>query len=271
MLNDFQIIMLASGSKGNAALLSTPRQRFLVDIGISCRALTSRMKEVGASVEELDGVFITHEHIDHIRGLATFLKKYRVPVYSSAATWRAVLARDGSLERQSCRIIDNSRLLCGDVEIASFAIPHDAVDPHGYCFTSRTSGAKCTYLTDTGFVTDTIREAVAGSSALVLEANHDIEMLKNGPYPKQLKQRILSTRGHLSNMAAGHLLTELARLPEHVVLAHLSEHNNLPRLAQDTVQEILDNKHRLQETQLFVAAQDRVVTDGPVLLGLNLE
>ncbi len=271
MLNDFQIIMLASGSKGNAALLSTPRQRFLVDIGISCRALTNRMKEVGVSVEELDGVFITHEHIDHVRGLGTFLKKYQVPVYSSFATWRALLAKDRNLERRNCRTIDNNRLLCGDMEVVSFAIPHDAVDPHGYCFTSRTSGAKCTYLTDAGFVTDTIREAVAGSSALVLEANHDVEMLKNGPYPQQLKQRILSTRGHLSNDSAGHFLTELSTLPEHVVLAHLSEHNNLPQLAQATVQEILDNKHRLQETQLFVAAQDRVVTDGPVMMGLELK
>ena len=90
MLNDFQIVMLASGSKGNAALISTAKQRFLVDIGISCRALTTRMKEIGVSVNELDGVFITHEHVDHVRGLATFLKNYQVPVYSSALTWRAI-------------------------------------------------------------------------------------------------------------------------------------------------------------------------------------
>lgn len=175
MLNDFQIVMLASGSKGNAALISTAKQRFLVDIGISCRALTTRMKEIGVSVNELDGVFITHEHVDHVRGLATFLKNYRVPVYSSALTWRAILAKDSSLVRQNCRLIDNNRLLCGDLEVQSFSIPHDAVDPHGYTFTSRSNGSKCTYLTDAGFVTDTIREAVAGSSALVLEANHDVK------------------------------------------------------------------------------------------------
>ena len=93
VLNDFQIVMLASGSKGNAALISTAKQRFLVDIGISCRALTTRMKEIGVSVNELDGVFITHEHVDHVRGLATFLKNYQVPVYSSALTWRAILAK----------------------------------------------------------------------------------------------------------------------------------------------------------------------------------
>ena len=232
MLNDFQIVMLASGSKGNAALISTAKQRFLVDIGISCRALTTRMKEIGVSVNELDGVFITHEHVDHVRGLATFLKNYQVPVYSSALTWRAILAKDSSLVRQNCRLIDNNRLLCGDLEVQSFSIPHDAVDPHGYTFTSRSNGSKCTYLTDAGFVTDTIREAVAGSSALVLEANHDVEMLKNGPYPPQLKLRILSDSGHLSNAACAAELPELVRNgTTRLILGHLSRHNNLPMLA----------------------------------------
>lgn len=270
MVNDLQIVMLASGSKGNAALITSSRQRFLVDVGISCRALTARMKEIGVSPEELDGVFLTHEHSDHVKGLATFMKKYNVPVYSSAATWRAILLKEGKLERQRCRLISGS-LLCGDMRIDSFPIPHDAADPHGYVFTSQTSGAKCTYLTDAGFITDTIREAVAGSSVLVLEANHDVEMLKNGPYPLQLKQRILSTRGHLSNDTAGIFLSQLPRLPEHVVLAHLSEHNNLPELAQTTVQNILDNKKRLQETELFVAAQDKVVADSPFSAGLDLK
>lgn len=110
-------------------MISTAKQRFLVDIGISCRALTTRMKEIGVSVNELDGVFITHEHVDHVRGLATFLKNYQVPVYSSALTWRAILAKDSSLVRQNCRLIDNNRLLCGDLEVQSFSIPHDAADP----------------------------------------------------------------------------------------------------------------------------------------------
>lgn len=270
MANDLQIVMLASGSKGNAALISSSRQRFLVDVGISCRELTKRMKALGMSPEELDGVFLTHEHSDHVKGLATFMKKYQVPVYSSANTWRAILAKNGNLERQRCRLIEGS-LLCGDMRVDSFAIPHDAIDPHGYAFTSQSTGAKCTYVTDAGFITDTIREAVAGCDTLVLEANHDIEMLKNGPYPLQLKQRILSTRGHLANATAGIFLAQLKQLPEHVVLAHLSEHNNLPELAQTTVQNILDSKKRLQETELFVAAQDRVVADSPLCVGLDLK
>lgn len=267
-MKDIQIVMLASGSKGNAALISSSRQRFLVDIGISCRELTKRMKAISVSPEELDGVFLTHEHIDHVRGLETFLKKYQVPVYSSAHTWRALLNKYPALNRANCRLIDGG-LLCGDMQVQSFTIPHDAADPHGYAFTSRASGEKCTYLTDAGFITDTIREAVAGSDALVLEANHDVEMLKNGPYPQALKQRILSTRGHLSNNTAGMFLAEFKRLPEHVVLAHLSETNNLPKLAEETVANILDMKKRLTETQLFVADQHEVVADSPFALGLG--
>ena len=104
-MNDLQVVMLASGSKGNAALISSSRQRFLVDIGISCRELTKRMKEICVSPEELDGVFITHEHVDHVRGLETFLKKYQVPVYSSMHTWRAILGKYTAMERKNCRLI----------------------------------------------------------------------------------------------------------------------------------------------------------------------
>ena len=113
-MNDLQVLMLASGSKGNAALISSSRQRFLVDIGISCRELTKRMKEISVSPEELDGVFITHEHVDHVRGLETFLKKYQVPVYSSMHTWRAILGKYTAMERKNCRLIEGG-LLCGDM------------------------------------------------------------------------------------------------------------------------------------------------------------
>lgn len=259
-MKNFQVTMLASGSKGNAALISTDSQRFLVDMGISCRMLVQRMKAVDASPEELDGIFITHEHIDHIKGLEVFLKKHKLPVYSSEQTWRAILGRFPGIDRTCCRLMPES-VLSGDVQVRSFSIPHDAADPHGYCFTSRSKGTKCTYLTDTGFVTPVVREAVAGTETLILEANHDVEMLRNGSYPPALKQRILSTRGHLSNDSAGFFLTELERVPEHVILAHLSEENNCPKLAEDTVKNILESRKRLQETKIFIADQHEIVSD----------
>lgn len=257
-MSAFKVTMLASGSKGNSALISTGKQNFLVDMGISCRALITNLKEVGINVEDLDGILITHEHIDHVRGLATFTKKYSVPVYSSEQTWRAILSKDGKIERRSCRIIGNS-LKCGEVEVNSFAIPHDAVDPHGYLF--KCNGSKCAYITDTGFVTETVRQAAEDSDTLILEANHDVEMLKNGSYPYVLKQRILSTRGHLSNESAGWLVANLPRVPESIILAHLSQENNLPSLALDTVRNILDSASLFNETRIVVASQNRIVKD----------
>lgn len=257
-MNAFKVTMLASGSKGNSALISTGKQNFLVDMGISCKMLTSRLKEVGFSVEDLDGIFLTHEHTDHVKGLATFTKKHIVPIYSSELTWRAILSKEPKIERRNCRIIGGA-LKCGEVEVNSFEIPHDAVDPHGYVF--KCNGSKCAYITDTGFVTPAVRQAAEDADTIILEANHDVEMLKNGIYPPHLKQRILSTRGHLSNESAGWLLAHLPRLPENIILAHLSQENNLPRLALDTVRNILDGASLFNETRIIVAAQDRIVKD----------
>ena len=257
-MNAFKVTMLASGSKGNSALISTGKQNFLVDMGISCKMLTSRLKEVGFCVEDLDGIFLTHEHTDHVKGLATFTKKYTVPIYSSELTWRAILSKEPKIERRNCRIIGGA-LKCGEVEVNSFEIPHDAVDPHGYVF--KCNGSKCAYITDTGFVTPAVRQAAEDADTIILEANHDVEMLKNGIYPPHLKQRILSTRGHLSNESAGWLLANLPRLPENIILAHLSQENNLPRLALDTVRNILDGASLFNEARILVAAQDSIVKD----------
>ena len=255
-MNAFKVTMLASGSKGNSALISTGKQNFLVDMGISCKMLTSRLKEVGFCVEDLDGIFLTHEHTDHVKGLATFTKKHTVPIYSSELTWRAILSKEPKIERRNCRIIGGA-LKCGEVEVNSFEIPHDAVDPHGYVF--KCNGSKCAYITDTGFVTPAVRQAAEDADTIILEANHDVEMLKNGIYPPHLKQRILSTRGHLSNESAGWLLANLPRLPENIILAHLSQENNLPRLALDTVRNILDGASLFNEARIIVAAQDSIV------------
>ena len=257
-MNAFKVTMLASGSKGNSALISTGKQNFLVDMGISCRMLTSRLKEIGFNVEDLDGVLITHEHTDHVNGLGTFTKKYSVPIYSSELTWRAILSKQPNILRHNCRIIGGA-LRCGEVEINSFEIPHDAVDPHGYVF--KCNGSKCAYITDTGFVTSAVRQAAEDADTIILEANHDVEMLKKGIYPPHLKQRILSTRGHLSNESAGLLLANLPRLPENIILAHLSQENNLPHLALDTVRNILDGASLFNEARIIVAAQDRIVKD----------
>lgn len=256
----FRIVMLASGSKGNAALIINEKQYFLVDMGLSCRELVKRLGEVNVKPEQLTAVFITHEHIDHVKGLATFSKKYTVPIYSSERTWRAILVRNSAILRSSCHIIATN-VQYNNIRITSFEIPHDAADPHGYIFEDVEQNIKCCYLTDTGFVTDTVRQAVEGADVLVLEANHDVEMLKNGRYPVLLKQRILSTRGHLSNDTAGWLLANMKEKPRRVFLAHLSEENNLPQLALDTVQKVLKEAGQINNIDILVASQHEIVGD----------
>lgn len=251
----FKIAMLASGSKGNAALIKARNEYFLVDMGISCKELTNRLKTLGVSPIELKAVFITHEHIDHIKGLETFTKKYDVPIFSSENTWRAIVSRLKNIKRENLYSM-RGEIAIGEVKITSFIIPHDATDPHGYFFTSP-DGEKCTYLTDTGFVTEVVQKAVEGANTLILETNHDVEMLKNGSYPYELKRRILSTLGHLSNESAGNLLAGLDTMPKHVFLAHLSQENNRPEIALNTVRSILARNGK--ETNLLIASQNNVV------------
>ncbi len=255
-MSAFKVAMLASGSKGNAALISTGKQHFLVDMGISCRMLSQRLQELQLTIADLEGIFITHEHIDHMKGLATLVKKYDVPIYTSGPTWKEILAKDGKIAGKNCCIFEQG-MVCGEVRIMSFPIPHDACDPHGYSFICGDS--KCTYLTDTGHITQTIRQAVEGADTLILEANHDVTMLKQGRYPFALKQRILSTRGHLSNDTAGMFLRSLEKLPTSIFLAHLSHENNLPSVALNTVTAILDQQGLGGQNQIKVASQDMIV------------
>ena len=255
-MSAFKVAMLASGSKGNAALITMDKQNFLVDVGISCRMLTQRLQELQLTIGDIEGIFITHEHIDHVKGLATLSKKFDIPIYTSTSTWKEILAKDGKIERKNCHVFEQG-MVCGQVRINSFPIPHDACDPHGYSFTCGDS--KCTYLTDTGHITQAIRQAVEGTDTLILEANHDVTMLKQGSYPFVLKQRILSTRGHLSNDTAGMFLRSLAKLPESIILAHLSHENNLPSVALNTVSAILEQEGLLEKTKIKVASQNMIV------------
>lgn len=257
-MRNFEIAALASGSKGNAVLVHAEKKYILIDMGISCRELTKKLDSLGLTPDKLDAVLITHEHIDHIKGLQTFMKKYTVPVYTSFHTWQGIYRQLPKLER-SASLEMPSELLVGNLSVKAFAIPHDANDPHGYIIESEK--AKFAYVTDTGFVTDSVREAAEGCETLVLEANHDIEMLKQGPYPYHLKQRILSTLGHLANATTAELLTELELPPERVILAHLSEQNNTPSKAYNTVCRQLEKYEKTRNIKIYIASQKNIVKD----------
>jgi len=254
-----QVHVLASGSTGNAIFLDFKHTKILVDAGISTRRIKNSLLELGTSIEELDGVFITHEHRDHVSGLATMTKKYNLPVYASMNTWSAMYCSH-LIPPQCCKVLPTS-LDIGQVTVEPFSISHDAADPVGFSFYNEST--KCSVVTDLGFVTENVKTAIALSDVLVLESNHDVEMLEKGPYPWHLKRRIMSNRGHLSNFDAGWTLARLERKPSmQVFLAHMSQKNNDPELAMDTVSTILTQQGcKLgTEIQLCRTYPDRIVS-----------
>ena len=234
-----KVHILASGSAGNATCIEMGGSRFLLDAGISARRLKQGLSEVGILPDSIDGIFITHEHIDHIKGLATFTKKYRTPVFARRDTFLAMGCRM-DIPQECIRVLPE-RMVWQDIEVSSFSTLHDAADPVGYTFTF--GGEKLGLATDLGFVTERVKEELAGSDVLIFEANHDLDMLKSGPYPPMLKRRIMSSRGHLANDAAAWALAQiLGEKQATVFLAHLSQENNEPRRAWDTVAAILDSQ-----------------------------
>ena len=329
--------VLASGSKGNAAVLSGGRTRILVDCGLSCRELFRRMRLVGEEPETLDAILITHEHSDHVNGLAVTARKLGIPVYFTEGTHRAWMrwlsprrqmtyeqwleqTRRQAAERQAEAEVsasdegepdetdeaeafdaepvpvspspgeaselelatgtafeqDSSRppsrkedpswlpgleyfaagepFEIGDVAVSPFTVPHDAADPVGFVFGAE--GVRMGFATDLGYVPPNVRAQLQGLDLLLLESNHDLEMLRDGPYPWAVKQRVLSRVGHLSNEAAAEFLEGgYDGQAAYVVLAHLSESNNLPELAQVTAERALLGRASLLANKLLLASQ----------------
>ena len=256
----FQVAVLASGSKGNVTVMRCEAGMVLVDAGISCRRIVQGMQKLGLRPENLDGVFITHEHIDHVKGLETFIKKYPVPIYASAGTWRGIKQTLPRLDLQLCNrhiFAPQTELTLGGLQVRSFSVSHDAQEPAGYSF--RCKGHTFSYVTDTGYVSDIVKRELEGAEVLVIETNHDPILLKNGSYPPVLQKRILGTRGHLANETAGRLLTTMKALTRQVFLAHLSQENNTPELALSTVQGIVKQQCPEATIQFYVTSQDEVV------------
>ncbi len=248
------VSVLASGSKGNAAFIRCGRTNILIDAGISCRRIEQGLKRHGCALSQLDAVFITHEHADHVNGLATLLKKADVPVYTTLETWQHMNRNIRDCSGRFVRL--TRRVGLKEIQVVPFSISHDAARPVGY--TVRRGDTKITVATDLGYVSADVEAAAAYSDILVLEANHDEDMVRNGPYPYVLQQRILSRRGHLSNTEAAQFL---ARLPVkgtmRVVLAHRSEKNNTPALSLRTVRSVLARSGRAagQDILLRLACQ----------------
>ncbi len=229
-----EFFTLASSSAGNCAVLKTETDSFLIDAGISCRRIETALRAKGLSLAQLTAIFITHEHSDHIGGLATLLKKCTAPIYASCGTAGALRNTLAAEPGRICAFPRGDELEFSACRVRSFAISHDACDPTGYRFDS--PDGSFGVLTDTGFVTDEARETLLGVDTLLLESNHDAGLVENGPYPYHLKRRILGREGHLSNASAAEFALECVKCgTQDILLAHLSAENNTPSIAEYTV------------------------------------
>mgnify|MGYP001179646865 CR=1 FL=1 len=226
---------LSSGSSGNCQYIETDRVRVLVDAGFSGKRIENLLSSIGVCPSTIDCMFITHEHRDHIKGAGVLSRRYDIPIFANEGTWTNMSNKIGELRDKNINIIQTDKdFEIGDLGILPFKVFHDAYEPVGYILYHK--DIKITIMTDTGWVNNEIRNKIKGSSLYLLESNHDVNMLKYGKYPWYLKKRISSTQGHLSNDDAGEILSQvLLGEGEIILLAHLSQENNIPSLAQETV------------------------------------
>ena len=240
--------VLASGSTGNAVYVQAGETRLLIDSGVSLRQLQVALDAIEVSGEGLDAVLVTHEHSDHIKGLKAAVLKWKLPIYTSDGTWSQIAGLWKEEEQVTARIIrSGAAFTLGQIVVEPFALSHDALEPLGFCF--HFQGKKLVLATDLGYVSDRIKNVAKGADAFILETNHDVDMLRVGPYPWHLKRRILGDKGHLSNdTAAEFLLDCLSDATRSVFLAHLSQENNRPALAREVLlKRILDRDRNLED------------------------
>lgn len=232
-----RLCSIASGSSGNCIYVGSETTHLLVDIGISGKKAESGLHELDLTGRDIDGILITHEHADHIQGLGVIARKYEIPIYATPGTIEAIKSYKplGKLEEDIFRPVkEDEKFVIKDLTINPMKISHDAAQPVGYRISY--GSRKVAICTDLGTYNDYTVESLRGMDALLLEANHDINMLQVGPYPYYLKQRILGDKGHLSNERAGQLLTRLIHDDlQAVLLGHLSKENNMPELAYEAV------------------------------------
>ncbi len=235
---------LASGSSGNCQYIASESSSILLDAGLSGKYIQNSMDNIEEKLESICGILISHEHSDHVKGVGILSRRFNIPIYANNKTWEGMKSKLGKIKEENIRFFDTGvDFSIGDIEIKSFGISHDANEPVAFSFLNQ--NAKISVTTDLGHVNDQIKEEILGSDLLMLESNHDVEMLKVGRYPWFLKQRILGDQGHLSNDAAGEFIAELLYSSSpvtHVLLGHLSRENNFPELAYETVKGVLTSK-----------------------------
>jgi len=229
-----RVCVLASGSSGNAIYIGNDKTNILIDAGLSGRRIEEALKEIGVRCGDIDCILITHEHRDHILGAGVLSRRYDIPIYANEKTWEGIGKSIGEVREKNKRVFENKFFCVKSFTIKPFPIPHDALDP--VAFSIYTDGKKITTATDIGHFNTTLEQNLKDSNLLILESNHDPEMLKFGPYPLHLKRRIMGKKGHLSNTEAALAAVRVIKSgPVQLLLGHLSAQNNIPELAVETV------------------------------------
>lgn len=248
-----KISALASGSNGNSTLIVSDKAKILIDIGISLKELIKRLDCLNIDADSIDAVFVSHEHIDHIRSVGALNRKFNIPIHINKSTFEGAQHLLGKVD--NVNFIDSDSTKIKDLDIQSIRKFHDAADPISFVVSDGTN--KAGVITDLGIACDNVKEAVKDVDCLVLEFNYDVTMLRNGPYPPHLKKRIESKLGHLSNEDAALLLLDNAssRLKT-VFLAHLSENNNDPELAYKTIKSVISHRSDLADINIHVTDRD---------------
>ena len=247
----FEVSVLASGSSGNCFFIGSPKADILVDVGISTKQIVTRLNKIGKKIENIKGIFISHEHYDHVRGIETLSRKFNIPVFVNKGTlWNSYL------DMGNVQLIEtDDDFDFHGLKILPFSKSHDAGEPVGYSI--RSKGKTISVMTDLGFGCGNCCESLKESDLVILETNHDVGMLKNSSYPNFLKKRIAGKKGHLSNYDAALMVLEHGKSNlQHVLLSHLSLNNNLPELALKTFNSIVGERSDLRKLKSWMTYRE---------------
>lgn len=230
-----QVSILASSSQGNCLLVKTPQQQILIDAGLSGKKIKNLLASIGQDITQINALLVTHEHSDHVRGVGVLARRYGFDIYANHKTWQAMAPKIGEIAPAQCHdFAANTTMNLGGVDIESFSVSHDAADPQFY--NVHYGGKSFVDVTDTGYVSEKMKYIIRNADGILMECNHDLQMLRQGRYPWSLKQRIISDEGHLSNIDGAQALCDIiGNRTKQVFLGHLSPENNLKKLAHQTV------------------------------------